>query len=66
MDNKILYMLFAIEAKLNAQQDLLIELADILTNKNPDQIRSEMALKTIAELKKVKENMDEINYSSNL
>lgn len=59
MDNKILYMLFSIEAKLRVHTDILIELADILTDKNPDQIKQEIALKTIAELKKVRDQMNE-------
>lgn len=55
----VLYMLFSIEAKLRVQTDLLIEMADILTEKNPDQIRIEVLLKTLQELKKVRSSFVE-------
>ena len=55
----VLYMLFSIEAKLRVQTDLLIEMADILTEKDPDQIRNEVILKTLQELKKVRSSFVE-------
>ncbi len=57
-DKTILYMLFSLEAKLRVQQDLLIEIADILTNKPPGDIKKEIALQTLAELKKIKEEAE--------
>ncbi len=50
-------MLFSLEAKLRVQQDLLIEIADILTHKEPGIIKNEVAIKTIAELKKIRDEV---------
>jgi hypothetical protein len=55
----ILYMLFSIEAKLRVHTDLLIEMAEIITQKDPGAIRMETALKTLQELKAVREKFVE-------
>jgi len=53
------YMLFSIEAKLRVHTDLLIEMAEIITQKDPGVIRNETTLKTLRELKTVREKFVE-------
>lgn len=55
----VMYMLFSIEAKLRVHTDLLIEFAEILTSKDPGKIKYEIALKTLQELKNVREKFVE-------
>lgn len=55
----LLYMLFSIEAKLRVHTDLLIEMAEIITQKDPGVIQSETLLKTMKELKAVREKFVE-------
>jgi hypothetical protein len=55
----ILYMLFSIEAKLRVHTDLLIEMAEIITQKDPGVIKQETAIKMLRELKAVREKFVE-------
>lgn len=55
----ILYMLFSIEAKLRVHTDLLIEMAEIITQKDPGTIKQETAIKMLKELKAVREKFVE-------
>jgi len=55
----ILYMLFSLEAKLRVHTDLLIEMAEIITQKDPGTIKNETYLKMIKELKAVREKFVE-------
>lgn len=55
----ILYMLFSIEAKLRVHTDLLIEMAEIITQKDPGAIKKETAIKMLKELKAVREKFVE-------
>jgi hypothetical protein len=55
----MLYMLFAIEARLKVQTDILIEMAEIITQKDAGTISQEIAQKTIKELKAIKDRFVE-------
>lgn len=55
----VMYMLFSIEAKLNVQTAVLIDLAEIVTQKPAGDIRNEIALKTLDEMKKLREKFVE-------
>lgn len=55
----VMYMLFSIEAKLKVHTDMLIEFADILTNKDPETIKNETYVKMLKELKSVREKFVE-------
>jgi hypothetical protein len=66
----ILYMMFAIEARLQAQTELLIEMAEIITQKDAGVITKEYAQKTLVELKNIKnrfvEDDDILAFINNL
>lgn len=53
------YMMFSIEAKLRVHTELLIEMAEIITQKDPGVIKNETYLKMIKELKAVREKFVE-------
>ena len=55
----ILYMLFALEAKMNAQTKIIVEMAEIITQKDPGTITNEMALNTLTELRKIRDRFVE-------
>lgn len=55
----IVYMLLSLEAKLNAQAQLLIEITDILTRKDPGQVEKEYTKKCIEEHREVLRKMIE-------
>jgi len=62
----VLYMLFSIEAKLRVHTDLLIEMAEIITQKDPGEIQRETIIKTMEELKNVREKFVEDDELLNL
>jgi hypothetical protein len=53
----VTYMLLSIEAKLNAQAELLIEVTDILTQKKPGQVKNEYTLNAIKQHREVLKKM---------
>ena len=53
------YLLFSIEAKLRVHTELLIDMAEIITQKDPGVIKKETLLKTVKELRAVREQFVE-------
>lgn len=55
----VMYMLFSLEAKMKVHTELMIEFAEILTQKDPGEIKTEVYTKMVKELRTVREKFVE-------